>query len=193
MPALHIVPFYCGSVSDLLEPLAATVGKVFGLPAEQHPPSFDPELAFDASRGQYNSRTLLAQLINHEPQDAVRVLGVTSVDLFIPVLTYVFGEAQLDGRAAVISAYRLQNEMYGLPPDRDILRKRLCKEAVHELGHTYNLVHCPRQPCVMASSTYVEDIDMKRAEFCGPCLKRLAASADSAGSLPSFQPDRRNA
>lgn len=173
MAVLHLVPFYCGSAGDLLRPLAARLGRVFDVAVEQHPPSFDPESAFDPSRGQYNSRVLLAELLDHQPHAATRVLGVTGVDLFIPVLTYVFGEAQLDGRAAVVSAYRLENQLYGLPPDHDLLFDRLCKEAIHELGHTYDLVHCPRQPCVMVSSSYVEDLDMKGEEFCDACRKRL--------------------
>ena len=92
------------------------------------------------------------------------------MDLFIPVLTYVFGEAKLDGRAAVVSSFRLDNQIYGLPRDPELLLDRLRKEALHELGHTYNLVHCRRHPCVMMSSTYVEDIDQKSNRFCRHCL-----------------------
>jgi archaemetzincin len=177
---LHIVPIYCGDARELLARLAARLGEVFRFPVEQHPPCFDPELAFDPSRGQYNSRVLLAQLLDHRRQGATRVLGVTGVDLFIPVLTYVFGEAQLEGRAAVVSTYRLDSQLYGLPPDPNLLYQRLCKEAVHELGHTYNLVHCLEHPCVMMRSTYVEGIDLKSDRFCDACLKRLRHAA--AGS-----------
>lgn len=175
MAILHLVPFYCGNASDSLAPLAVKLREVFDMVVEQHPPSFDPELAFDPSRGQYNSRTLLAQLLDHQPQSAARVLGFTGVDLFIPVLTYVFGEAQLDGRAAVVSAYRLENQIYGLPCDHDLFFNRLCKEAIHELGHTFGLFHCPRHPCVMVSSTYVEDLDLKGEEFCVTCREFLDA------------------
>jgi len=171
--ALHVVPVYCGAQGVLTAALAKRLADVFHLEVKQHPPSFDPELAFDSSRGQYNSRILLAQLLRDAPDSEARVLGVTEVDLFIPVLTYVFGEAQLDGRAAVVSAYRLDNQLYGLPPTRDLLFQRLCKEAIHELGHTYNLLHCHNQTCVMTSSTYVEDIDLKSDRFCDRCLKSL--------------------
>lgn len=173
MGVLYLVPIYCGDSRDLVAPLAAKLASVFRLRVEQHPPSFDPELAFDSARGQYNSRILLAQLLNQQPNGAARILGVAGVDLFIPVLTYVFGEAQLDGRAAVVSTYRLDNQIYGLPPDRDLLFQRLGKEAVHELGHTYNLVHCHRHPCVMLSSPYVEGIDQKSDLFCDDCLSSL--------------------
>lgn len=173
MPALHLVPIYCGPVADLLPLLAQHLQQVFDVAVEQHAPAFDPECGYDQVRGQYNSRVVLGQLRERAPADAVRVLGVAGVDLFIPVLTYVFGEAELDGRAAVVSSFRLDNELYGLPADPELLFARLVKEAVHELGHTYNLVHCHRTRCVMTSSTYVEGIDLKDATFCDPCQRAL--------------------
>jgi len=171
--ALRLVPIFCGERSGLIEPLAAEVAEVFHLPVEVRRPSFDPELAFDADRGQYNSRILLAQLLRESPEPAVRLLGMTALDLFIPVLTHVFGEAQLDGRAAVVSAYRLDNRLYGLPANPHLLFERLAKEAVHELGHTYGLRHCLDGGCVMASSTYAEEIDWKAGRFCDRCLELL--------------------
>jgi len=170
---VRIVPIYFGVAHNLLASVADKLTDVFGLQVERHPPTFDPELAFDTSRGQYNSRVLLGQLLREDARDATRVLGITGVDLFIPVLTYVFGEAQLNGRVAVVSTYRLENELYGLPPNRDLLLERLVKEAVHELGHTCNLIHCQRHPCVMMSSTYVEGIDGKSDRFCDQCLKSV--------------------
>jgi len=98
---------------------------------------------------------------------------VTGVDLFIPVLTFVFGEAQLGGRAAVVSTFRLRSEAYGLPPDPELLLARLTREVLHELGHTYGLVHCTDSACVMASTTYVEQIDLKGPSFCTGCLTEL--------------------
>ena len=170
---LRLVPIFCGAQRDLLPPLVEAMDSAFGLQVELQPPSFDPELAFDSSRGQYNSRILLAQLLRETPAETTRVLGVAGVDLFIPVLTYVFGEAQLDGRAAVVSTHRLDCQLYGLPHNRPLLLQRLRKEVIHELGHTYNLVHCHQHPCVMMSSTYVEGIDLKSDRFCDRCLVRL--------------------
>lgn len=170
---LRLVPFYCGSHKGLLSDLARSLERTFGLAVERHPPGFDPEMAFDASRGQYNSRILLGQLLNEAPPAAERVLGVTGVDLFIPVLTYVFGEAQLDGRAALVSTHRLDTTVYGLPENRPLLAERLRKEAIHELGHTCNLLHCDDSLCVMRSSTYVEEIDFKSDRFCGRCRRAL--------------------
>ena len=180
---LQIVPVFLGEQAALLPRLGALLSETFGLGVEQHVPGFDPELSFDASRGQYNSRLLLDLLLRDLRPASTRVLGVTGVDLFIPVLTYVFGEAQLGGRAAVVSTHRLASERYGLTPSAVLLRQRLHKEAVHEVGHTYGLVHCHNGRCVMGSSTYVEEIDLKSDRFCPRCLsevRRAGAAEDPA-------------
>ena len=180
METLRLVPLFLGEKADLLRPLGTALRRSFGLVCEEHPPSFDPEIAFDPGRGQYNSRTLLAQLLHTAPHE--RVLGVAGVDLFVPVLTFVLGEAQLGGRAAIVSIHRLRNEPYGLPEDPPLLLERLVKEAVHELGHNHGLLHCPMTRCVMSSSAGVEEVDLKSDRFCDRCLARLrAAEADPVG------------
>jgi archaemetzincin len=173
---LEVVPIYLGGQGGLLPALCRRIGERLRVDVQERPPGFDPELAFDASRGQYNSRILLGQLLRSRRAGFDRVLGVAGVDLFIPVLTFVFGEAQLDGRAALVSTHRLHSELYGLPADVEELGRRLAKESLHELGHTYGLVHCHHGRCVMASSTYVEEIDLKSDAFCDRCLGRVRAS-----------------
>jgi archaemetzincin len=101
--------------------------------------------------------------------DSWRMLGIVAVDLYIPILTYVFGEAQMGGPCAVISAHRLRQEFYGLPPNPDLFRQRVIKEAVHELGHTVNLTHCGDYRCAMAPSHAVEWIDLKESTLCTAC------------------------
>jgi archaemetzincin len=176
-----LVPIYLSHPRATAGRLAERLAETFRMPVRVHRPWFDPELAFDASRGQYNSTVLLAMLLGGDGVDGTaekgaRILGVTGVDLFIPVLTYVFGEAQLDGRAAVVSTHRLASEAYGLAADEALLAERLAKEATHELGHTYGLIHCPDPECVMHASTYVEEIDLKLAGFCEACAGRLTSS-----------------
>lgn len=186
--SLLVVPIFCGERSTLIEPLAAELSEVFHREVEVRRPSFDPELAFDTTRGQYDSRVLLAKLLEEPAGSAVRTLGVADVDLFIPVLTFVFGEAQLGGRAAVVSAYRLDNRLYGLPANPHLLFERLSKEAVHELGHAFGLVHCLDGRCVMAASTYAEDIDLKGDRFCDRCLELLALHKTDEGAHRSYGP-----
>jgi archaemetzincin len=133
-------------------------------------PGFEPERpkeAWDPRRGQYETGVILKWLEARHPS-AAKVIGVTDVDLFIPILTFVFGEAQLGGRAAVVSTARLAPRD-GSHAARRLLAERLRKEALHELGHAYGLVHCSSQGCVMARSPGVAEIDAKADSLCPDC------------------------
>ena len=129
-----------------------------------------PRHAFDPRRRQHASGAILRWLVETGPAEG-KVLGVTDRDLFIPILTYVFGEAQLGGKAAVVSTARLTEdvELFG----RKLLVERLAKEAVHEVGHAFGLVHCGTVECVMSRSPAVREVDEKRPELCGECRARL--------------------
>jgi len=131
------------------------------------------DFAYDPGRGQYASIAVLEMLTRVCPPDGLKLLAVTGRDLYIPVLTFVFGQAQLDGRVAAVSLARLQQQFYGLPPNQEILVERACKEALHETGHTFGLVHCSDGKCAMALSTNVRQIDLKRNEFCAACSDQL--------------------
>jgi archaemetzincin len=157
-----------------LKELPQVVGQIFGLRTYVTPAPLNLDRAFDASRGQYNSTALLVQLLNTYGQSDEKRIAVVGVDLFIPVLTFVFGEAQLNGIAAVVSTIRLANPFYGLPQNDELSYRRLEKEVVHELGHTFGLYHCHQFECVMRSSTYVEEIDLKRLMPCPRCSELLA-------------------
>ena len=128
-----------------------------------------PLESFEARRNQYYSTKILKEMLGNVPQDALKLLGVTDKDLCIPILTYVFGEAQVGGTAAVVSLARLRQEHYGLAPDRPLLLERLRKECLHELGHTFGLVHCPLRECVMHLSNTVVDVDTRGGNFCTGC------------------------
>ena len=98
-----------------------------------------------------------------------QVLGVVNVDIFVPGLNFVFGEAQCPGEAALISLWRLKPEFYGASEDRELFLERAVKEAVHEVGHTLGLRHCPRASCVMYFSNSIMETDRKRSTFCERC------------------------
>jgi archaemetzincin len=155
--------------SHLLGALSSTLEEIFKLPVTILQKPFPLEQGKDPVRNQYNSTWILSQLLRQIPDESSKILGVTSLDLYIPVLTFVFGEAQLEGKAAVISSYRLRDELYGLPKNPEKLKERLEKEAVHELGHTFGLIHCREPGCVMYSVTYAEEIDFKFKNFCHAC------------------------
>jgi archaemetzincin len=175
MSSVTLVPFYLGGREDLLGQLRSSIQWTFQVMVQTRAPWFDPGVSFDHSRRQYNANVLLRELLTDPDGEGTKILGVTGCDLFAPALTYVFGEAQLNGRAGIVSIERLRSEAYGLYPNDRLLRRRLQKEAIHELGHTYGLVHCRDASCVMHASTWAEQIDFKSARFCIRCLINLAA------------------
>lgn len=133
----------------------------------------DLQLYYSEERHQFHSTLILSKILNFLPDDGVKIVGITDVDIYIPILTFLFGEAQLDGIGALISTYRLRNEFYGLRKDNRLLYQRTLKEVLHELGHTFGLIHCKNYQCVMHSSSYVENIDLKSAQFCAACREKL--------------------
>ncbi len=179
MKAIHLVavesPPDSTTPAELAE-LAAALARIFRVACRVRPEPLDARFAFDPARQQYHSTAILQRLDGLAGADDIRLLGVTSLDLFVPVLTFVFGEAQLDGRCALVSLCRLREEFYGLPPREELLRERLVKEAVHELGHTFGLRHCDDWNCVMASTHAVERLDVKSAAFCAACTQRILRS-----------------
>ncbi len=180
MSFIYIVPI---ELEDhlFLETLEGLISDIFQMKTRRAEFKINLQEVFDGRRSQYNSSMVLQQLIANPPRDAEKILGVLDVDLFIPILTFVFGEAQLGGTGSVVSMHRLHNRFYGMDEDRDLTSRRLLKESVHELGHTFGLIHCSHPGCVMNSSTYVENIDQKSSEFCPLCLKGIRKSeADTA-------------
>lgn len=157
--------------------MASGLSREFGAPCEYLPPEPDPVFAFNPARQQFYSTEILAALAKRELPFRTRLLAVTPVDLYIPILTFVFGEAQLRGSCALVSLHRLRQEYYGLPADPEILSARLLKEAVHELGHTLSLTHCDDYQCVMSASHGVEWIDLKRETLCSNCRSYLSGLA----------------
>ena len=173
MSALYVVAV--GYVApDPLAWIAAAATEWFPFPVRRLPAIDVPPPAWDPARGQYQSVEIMKALVRAAPSDAVRVLGLTECDLAIPLLTFLFGQALLDGMAAIVSLHRLRQEFYGLAPDEDVLRERLAKEMLHELGHTFGLTHCPKPACAMSLATHIEFVDAKSRGYCEPCAAHLA-------------------
>jgi archaemetzincin len=176
MKLLQLLPI--GNLDGgLLMELGPAMAEAFRVPCEVVPVRLDPEFAFHGERQQYHSSEILQRMQEHLTPSSWRVLGVTAKDLYIPILTFVFGEAQMGGPCALVSLHRLRQEFYGLPADRDLLVQRLIKEAAHEIGHTLNLTHCDDYQCAMAPSHAVEWIDLKDITLCSACRARVFEAA----------------
>jgi len=131
------------------------------------------EDAYRAERRQYFATPILEELKQNIPKDAGKVLGVLDVDIFVPALNFIFGQADLGGTAALISLTRLREEFYGNSKNDKLFLERAIKEAVHELGHAFGLKHCGNAKCVMHFSNSLLDTDIKEADFCEECSKKL--------------------
>lgn len=161
-----------GSIADgIIEKLQDMVGGVFNCPTEIRAGFGDLTCAYDPPRKQYLSSKLLGSLKKRKTEE--RVVGIAEVDLYVPRLNYVFGEADPLSGTAVVSLCRLRQEYYGLPPDEALFLERAVKEVVHELGHTFGLGHCPNNKCGMYFSNSLADTDLKEASFCGKCHPRI--------------------
>lgn len=168
MKAIYLSPF--GMIDEsALSALEESCWQVFGYEVKRLEQVPEPIFALNTTLNQCNSALVLKDILGRIPKDAVRVLGVTNQDLFIPMLSFVFGHAQLNGPAAVISLARLHPMFYRLPNNNELFVRRVVKEAVHELGHTFGLIHCQDPLCAMFLSNAIQQVDLKKGELCDNC------------------------
>jgi archaemetzincin len=157
---------------SLLTSIQATLSKILSSTVFLRKDEIEIDNFFNADRGQYDAAAILS--LYEKKELTGRIIIITSVDLYIPIFTFVFGLAKLEGTIGIVSAHRLKSEYYGLPPDEDLLKSRLVKEIIHELGHLLNLRHCPDYHCVMASSNTADELDIKGSYFCNSCLDKIS-------------------
>jgi archaemetzincin len=150
------------------------------------PPLDSSKPSFNDQRNQWNSDKLLHWLSttvvnNTKSYDAKKtiILGICNIDAYSSGLNFVFGQASLTGGVAVIYLPRLRQEFYGLGADTSIFIERVLKEATHEIGHAFGLVHCPEQSCVMYFSNSFVDTDRKAKDFCNICRNKLHRNSGS--------------
>ncbi len=149
--------------------IAAHISGYLNLQAVVLPPLGHPSYAFDKERYQYNVGTILKQLEANPIKKVEKIVGVLSVDLFVPVFTHVFGEARQGGSVALVSLFRLGKDP--VEPDQPSagMLERAAKVALHELCHLYNLTHCENHECLMHFSGSLEDLDKTPIAFCRYC------------------------
>ncbi|HHT9144751.1 MAG TPA: archaemetzincin family Zn-dependent metalloprotease [Candidatus Wunengus sp. YC61] len=169
--SLLIVPF--GTIrKEVLVFLQNELIRTFGFDVRIAREEHIPQYAFDPKRRQYQSTKILEWLKNIPVMDT-RFLGIVDLDLYVPELNFVFGEADVAHGVCVISLVRLRQEFYGLPKNEKQFLERALKEAVHEIGHTYRLGHCGDTRCIMHFSNSLQDTDIKGPDFCSRCKLKL--------------------
>lgn len=172
MEGIFIIPI--GTVdSDILRDIANALKETFHCEIGLGREIPIPRNAYNNKRRQYHSTTILKDIQSLKPENFVRLLGVIDVDLYVPGLNFVFGEADIFAGVAVISLTRLREEFYGLHPDKGLFHMRAIKEAIHEIGHTCSLSHCPDPQCIMHFSNSLRDTDIKGTGFCNICRGKM--------------------
>ena len=159
------------TADETMEELKDRVGGIFHCPVEIEAGFSDLAQAYNPERKQYFSSKLLASLGKAKKEE--RVIGVADVDLYVPRLNFVFGEADVVSGTAIVSLCRLRQEYYGMAPNEALFLERATKEIVHELGHTFGLGHCTNNKCVMHFSNSLADTDLKEPHFCNMCRPKI--------------------
>jgi archaemetzincin len=172
MNLVHLLPV--GNIDlGLIEHLRDLIPQCLKVECEILPFTLDPAAAYHPERLQFHSSEIVERMQRMIRPKDWRFLAIADVDLYIPILKYVFGEAQMGGPCGLVSIFRLRQEFYGLDRDDSLLKERLLKEAVHELGHTLGLKHCEDYRCAMASSHAVEWIDLRGSFLCDFCQNQI--------------------
>jgi archaemetzincin len=167
-PSLCLVEM--GRFLDLaVRVVAANLQALIGIRVDILDPLEVPREAFRERRGQYDAGFVLKHLSESSFPRCLRVLALTTADLCSPILTYVYGEAELGGRLAIVSNYRLRHDGDGSEAPKERYYERLVKVALHEVGHTFSLYHCDTPKCLMQFSPRIHDLDGLDVCFCERC------------------------
>jgi len=154
---------------DVIADLTPILRETFGAEIVMAPPVALPASSWNASRRQYLSTKLLDALESAKRPEWERLLGIADVDLYVPDLNFVFGEADSRRGVGVFSLARLR-----AGADEALFKRRAATEAIHELGHTYGLSHCDKPTCVMWFSNTLAESDHKGTKFCPEHARELA-------------------
>lgn len=154
---------------ELLAGISTNIKRIFRLDTRIESLIDDIAFAFDHGRRQYQTTPILEQLSGQpDPSSGTKIVALTEMDLFIPILTHVYGEAQLGGTACIVSTSRLLENLPLVQREKQ-LHERVIKEVLHELGHTFGLLHCKERKCIMHYCRNIRHVDQKSMELCRYC------------------------
>lgn len=169
---LFLAPVVFSNI-QLLNRIIGTLQQTFKTYVNKISLSIDIDSLYSYERRQYYSTGFLEQSLAQTKHINGKIILITELDIYIPVLTFLFGEAQLNGKHSIVSIFRLHEEFYSGVTDDELLFERTIKEVYHELGHNFGLIHCLDWDCVMHSSNNIEKVDLKGNTYCKNCSDLL--------------------
>lgn len=172
---LYLAPVVFSN-KQLLDRIMETLQQTFKTYVSKVSLSIDTDSLYSFERRQYFSTGFIEQSIKQTVHIEGKVLLITDLDIYVPVLTFLFGEAQLRGKHSIVSVFRLHEEFYSGATNNELLFERTIKEVYHELGHNFGLIHCHNWDCVMHSSNNIEEVDLKGNIYCKSCFDLLNKS-----------------
>lgn len=158
---------------QILDVLKRNLAETFNCSVETKTAIRSLDNAYNPLRKQYISPRLLTRLRRMKKSPGDKILGIVDVDLYSPGFDFVFGEAEIATGVGTLSLYRLKPKHYDIRPNTKLFQKRAVKEAVHELGHLFQLGHCTNPGCAMSFSTSLSAVDKKGETFCSKCQAEL--------------------
>lgn len=161
------------SNTQLLDKITESLKMTFNSYVGRISLSIDTDSLYSYDRRQYYSTGFIEQSASQTGQVNGKIILMTELDIYVPVLTFLFGEAQLNGKHSLVSVFRLHEEFYSGETNNELLFNRTLKEVYHELGHNFGLIHCLDWDCVMHSSNSVEEVDIKGNSYCKRCFGLL--------------------
>ena len=169
---LYLAPVVFSN-TQLIDRIMAALHKTFNTPVNKISLSIDTNSLYSHERRQYFSTGFIEQSTTQTTHFNGNIILITELDIYVPVLTFLFGEAQLKGKHSIVSVFRLHEEFYSGKTDNELLYERAIKEVYHELGHNFGLIHCHNWDCVMHSSNNIEEVDLKGNIYCDNCFNLL--------------------
>ncbi|MGZ3448806.1 MAG: hypothetical protein ACXVEF_04365 [Polyangiales bacterium] len=180
---VHLVPI--GKVpQETIDHTAKSLREAAPIDIVVEPGRALPKSAETIEKGRYSADALLTFLEDVPATKGQKVMGIAEIDIVTPKNGNprwgILGLGSIDGKTSVISTYRMRRKWEGGAPE-PVVRDRLAKISLHELGHTLGLDHCPNKGCIMEDGHgTVKTIDAETA-LCATCSKLFADSIAKNG------------